>query len=46
VWFRLDAGAAWPYRPACPCAGDDLGRVRLESGRQVLAVAGPWDEPG
>jgi anti-sigma regulatory factor (Ser/Thr protein kinase) len=45
VWFRLDAGGSWPYRTACPCAGDNLGQVRLESGRQVLAVNGPWDEP-
>jgi hypothetical protein len=43
VWFRLDVGDDWPHRTACPCQGEDLHRVRLESGRHVLAVPGPWD---
>ena len=42
VWFRLSTND-WSYNSACPCHGDDLGRVRLESGRYALAVAGPWD---
>jgi anti-sigma regulatory factor (Ser/Thr protein kinase) len=45
VWFRLEVGAAWPYRTACPCAGEDLERVRLESGRWAVAAPGPWDHP-
>lgn len=44
VWFRLDIGADWPHRTGCPCGGEDLDRVRLESGRYALAVPGPWDE--
>lgn len=43
VWFRLDVGDDWPHRTACPCQGEDLQRVRLESGRYALAVPGPWD---
>jgi anti-sigma regulatory factor (Ser/Thr protein kinase) len=42
VWFRLSTND-WSYNSACPCHGDDLDRVRLESGRYALAVAGPWD---
>ena len=42
VWFRLSTND-WSYNSACPCHGDDLGRVRLESGRYALALAGPWD---
>lgn len=42
VWFRLST-SDWSYNSACPCHGDDLGRVRLESGRYALAVGGPWD---
>jgi anti-sigma regulatory factor (Ser/Thr protein kinase) len=42
VWFRLSTND-WSYDSACPCHGDDLDRVRLESGRYALAVAGPWD---
>ena len=42
VWFRLSTND-WSYNSACPCHGHDLGRVRLESGRYALAVAGPWD---
>jgi anti-sigma regulatory factor (Ser/Thr protein kinase) len=44
VWFRLSTND-WSYNSACPCHGHDLGRVRLESGRFALAVAGPWDKP-
>jgi anti-sigma regulatory factor (Ser/Thr protein kinase) len=44
VWARLSVDPAWAYRTACPCGGSDLDRVRLESGRYALAVAGPWDE--
>jgi sigma-B regulation protein RsbU (phosphoserine phosphatase) len=44
VWFRLSTND-WSYNSACPCHGHDLGRVRLESGRYALAVAGPWDKP-
>ena len=44
VWFRLDVGETWPYRSSCPCAGEDLDRVRLESGRWAVPAAGPWDE--
>jgi anti-sigma regulatory factor (Ser/Thr protein kinase) len=44
VWFRLMAGDDWPHRTTCPCSGEDLEQVRLESGRNVLAVRGPWDD--
>lgn len=43
VWFRLSVPDRWPYRTQCPCGGDDLEAVRLQSGARVLAVAGPWD---
>jgi anti-sigma regulatory factor (Ser/Thr protein kinase) len=43
VWFRLDVGTEWPHRTDCPCAGEDLDRVRLESGRYAIATPGPWD---
>lgn len=43
VWFRLDVGEAWPHRTCCPCGGEDLDRVRLESGRFAVATPGPWD---
>jgi anti-sigma regulatory factor (Ser/Thr protein kinase) len=45
VWFRLDVDTSWPHRTDCPCAGDDLKRVRLESGRYAVAAPGPWDAP-
>ena len=45
VWFRLEVGAGWPHRTACPCAGEDLERVRLESGRWAVATPGRWDDP-
>jgi anti-sigma regulatory factor (Ser/Thr protein kinase) len=45
VWFRLDVGVDWAHRSSCPCGGDDLGRVRLESGRWAVAAPGPWDTP-
>jgi anti-sigma regulatory factor (Ser/Thr protein kinase) len=44
VWFRLDVGADWPYRSSCPCGGEDLDRVRLDSGRWAVPAAGPWDQ--
>jgi anti-sigma regulatory factor (Ser/Thr protein kinase) len=43
VWFRLDIGTDWPHRTDCPCGGEDLDRVRLESGRYAIATPGPWD---
>src|SRR5947209_6143318 len=43
IWFRLSVGDGWPHRTACPCAGENLERVRLESGKFAVAVAGPWD---
>ena len=45
VWCRLDVGTDWAHRSSCPCGGDDLGRVRLESGRWAVAAPGPWDAP-
>lgn len=45
VWFRLDVGEDWPHRTCCPCGGEDLERVRLESGRYAVATPGPWDAP-
>jgi anti-sigma regulatory factor (Ser/Thr protein kinase) len=42
VWFRLSTND-WSYNSACPCHGHGLARVRLESGRYALAVAGSWD---
>ena len=45
VWFRLTVDGTWAYRSDCPCAGEDLGAVRLDSGQRVMAVAGPWDDP-
>jgi anti-sigma regulatory factor (Ser/Thr protein kinase) len=45
IWFRLDIDASWPHRADCPCGGDDLERVRLESGRYAVAAHGPWDAP-
>jgi hypothetical protein len=43
VWFRLDIDSSWPHRTDCPCRGDDLERVRLQSGRYAVAAHGPWD---
>ena len=45
VWFRLDVGAGWAHRSSCPCGGEDLSRVWLESGRWAVAAPGPWDDP-
>jgi anti-sigma regulatory factor (Ser/Thr protein kinase) len=45
VWFRLSVQPTWPHGPDCPCATEHLQRVRLNSGRHAVAVAGPWDEP-
>jgi anti-sigma regulatory factor (Ser/Thr protein kinase) len=44
VWFRLSVDAGWSYRTACPCSGENLARMRLESGRFALAVSGDWDD--
>lgn len=44
VWFRLGVDQGWPHRTACPCGGEDLERVRLESGRYAVAAPGPWDQ--
>jgi anti-sigma regulatory factor (Ser/Thr protein kinase) len=44
IWFQLSIDSAWSHRTACPCAGSNLDRVRLESGRFALAVNGPWDD--
>ena len=44
VWFRLDVGSDWPHRTDCPCNGEGLDRVRLETGRYAVAAPGPWDE--
>ena len=43
VWFRLSTND-WSFNSTCPCHGDDLDRVRLESGRYAVAVAGAWDD--
>ena len=43
VWFSLDVGEGWPHRTACPCRGEDLERVWLQSGRFAVAAPGPWD---
>ena len=43
IWFRLEIDAGWPHRTDCPCSGEDLDRVRLESGRYAVAAHGPWD---
>ena len=42
VWFRLSTNG-WAYNSACSCSVPD--RIRLESGRYVVALAGPWDKP-
>jgi anti-sigma regulatory factor (Ser/Thr protein kinase) len=44
VWFRLDIDTSWQHLSDCPCGGDDLERVRLESGRYAVAAHGPWDD--
>jgi hypothetical protein len=44
VWFRLET-ASWPWTTVCPCAGEDLERVRLGSGRWALSVPPPWTLP-
>lgn len=43
VWFRLDVGSDWAHRTDCRCGGEDLDRVRLESGRYAVVTPGPWD---
>ncbi len=42
VWFRLGT-AHWSYLSACRCGDPELERVRLESGRFVAKLTGPWD---
>lgn len=44
VWFCLAVPDDWPHRTVCPCNGENLEAVRLESGRLALAVAGEWDD--
>lgn len=44
VWFALDVGVDWSHRSSCPCGGDDLSRVRLQSGRWAVAAPGPWED--
>lgn len=44
VWFRVSVPEKWQYRTGCPCGGEELDSVRLESGARALAVAGPWDQ--
>ena len=44
VWFRIGVDEDWPHRTDCPCAGEDLERVRLQSGRYAVAAPGPWDD--
>ncbi len=46
VWFRIGVDETWPHLTDCPCAGEDLDRVRLQSGRYAVAAPGPWDEDG
>lgn len=43
VWFRLDA-SGWTYLTACRCKADHADQVVLDSGRQVYAISGPWDD--
>jgi anti-sigma regulatory factor (Ser/Thr protein kinase) len=43
VWFSLSVDERWPHLTECPCGGDDLDRVRLQSGRFAVAAPGPWD---
>jgi anti-sigma regulatory factor (Ser/Thr protein kinase) len=42
VWGRVSA-EDWVHRLDCACHRDDIGRVRLASGRFALAMPGPWD---
>ena len=43
TWFRLEA-TDWTYLTACQCHSDNVEKVVLDSGRRILAIAGPWDE--
>jgi anti-sigma regulatory factor (Ser/Thr protein kinase) len=43
VWFRLPVSQSWAHRAQCPCADESSRRIRLDSGRFAVAVAGPWD---
>ncbi len=44
VWFRLETAADWSHRAECGCCASNIDRVRLESGRDVLATPGHWDD--
>jgi anti-sigma regulatory factor (Ser/Thr protein kinase) len=46
VWCRLPVGPDWAYGSSCPCRGDGVDRIRLESGRWAVALPGAWDAPG
>ena len=46
VWFALEVDVDWAHRSSCPCEGEELSRVRLQSGRWAAAAPGPWDEAG
>ena len=43
VWFLLDTGD-WTHRPGCPCFGEDLNQLMLDSGRRVSLDAEPEDD--
>ena len=45
IWFCLEA-SEWAFLTACRCHGNHIGTVLLDSGRQVLANSGPWDDLG
>ena len=45
IWFRLEV-SDWAFLTACRCHGEHVDKVVLDSGRQVLANAGPWDDQG
>jgi hypothetical protein len=43
IWFRRSVPAGWAFTDGCPC--DAAGPVDqpLASGRDAIAVSGPWD---
>ena len=43
VWCRLGVGTDWAFGSSCPCCGEGVDRVQLESGRWAVAAPGPWD---
>jgi anti-sigma regulatory factor (Ser/Thr protein kinase) len=45
IWFRLPVSRSWAHRSECPCPNESPHRIRLDSGRFAVAVAGPWDQP-